>query len=518
MKIKNFVLVAVLLAFQVSLMAQPTVQKPFASIKGALDKIEASKKEPQLSDFGGNEKKFLKAKDKHAEQIADPSFWFERGEAFKNVEMYAGDNLGLGVSSASVGILRGNPKTKTTEGSVEIWNYEGYFLAFEEAKLKKWGLTEPMDGAFANMVESYNNSVEKDAKGKMKSKVQKSLVLARNYYRNEGIMFYFDKQFDKALKAYEQALYIFEMPIMAGSDTLGYNIGEQYYYAAAFAEAATDPEKSVIFYSKLIEYNKANPTRAYEPVKAYRFLANTYKTLEKRDLQEKTLLDGLVANGDDKDLMIDMTQYYLDSQNSEKALEFLKRALEKDPNNYVYIFVKGTLYDSFKQLEYNKMDLIRQEVSKADSLRRENKMTKDEFTKLRDAKTLEANALWVPADQNMDLAITDYNASLAIEPDYFNAKYNIGAVYYNKAAQIIKMAELIPTTDVKKYDEQMNISKELFEKARPFLEEASVIEPNNVSTLQTLSTIYAKLGMYDKVKELKARITEIENSNSGQIK
>lgn len=515
---KNLVLVAVLLAFQVSLFAQPGAQKPFAVVKGALDKIEALKKEPKLTDFDGNEKKFIKAKEKYDKQMSDAGFWFDRGEAYKAVETYAVENLGFGMPGNTIALMRGTPKTKTTEGTIETWNYEGYFLAFEEGKLKKWGLSENMDGAFANIIESYNNAVDKDPKGKMKPKVQKSLVSLRNHYRAQGIMYYFDKQYDKALKDYEQSTFIYEMPLMAGTDTIGYNIGEQYYYGAAFAEAANELEKSAIFYNKLIEYNQKNPTRAYEPVKAYRFLANTYKALENKEMQEKTLLQGLEANKDDKDLMVDITQFYLDNNNSEKALEFLKLALEKDPNNYVYIFVKGTLYDSFKQLEYNKMDKLREDVSKADSLRREGKMTKDEFSKLRDAKAAEANNLWAPADKNMDLAIADYTSSLAIEPEYFNAKYNIGAVYYNKAAQIIKMAELIPTTDVKKYDAEMNRAKELFEKARPFLEEASVIEPNNLSTLQTLSTIYAKLGMYDKVKELKARISEIEANSGNSIK
>jgi len=515
---RNLVYLFVIMFFaQVAMAQAPSPMKPYATLKSAVEKLESELKEPQQADFP-DEKKYQKAKAKYDKKVANPSTWFTLGETYKEIYMYAGANIGYGAPAQTTMFLKGTPKEKATLENKETWIYEDFKVHFEDGVVKKWEMNEEYPDAMKKAVAAYKKVFETDVKAAFQKKVIASLVELRNYTRVEGIMYYFDKQLDRAVKAYTCSSNLYSMEEMKAADTVGYNISEVYYYGAAFADANNDYENAVSFYSKNIEYCKVAPEKCTDFVKSYRYLANDYKQMGNAEMQEKTMMEAYASFPEDKDILVDLTQLYLDGGNSAKALEFLDKALEKDPNNHLYVFVKGTLFDGFKTKVYEQMDLLRKEVYIADTARQEGKLAKKDFTTLKETKMAEIEALWPNADLEMTKAKDMYKQALVIEPEYFNAKFNLGAILYNKGAQIIKMADLIPTSDMKSYDREMEEAKVIFEEALPFLEEAVVIEPENLAVLQTLSTVYAKLGKYDKVKELKTRVEEIEAKESSKIK
>jgi len=488
----------------------------YATLKSNLAKWQKTVTEPKKEDFS-NDKKFTKAKAKYDKKVANANTWFSLGKAYKDIFVYAGDNLSYNLPQNQVMLIKGTPKEKKVQENKEIWEYEAFRLYFTDGKVSKWENKEKRPEA-KEAIKAFKKATELDTKGSVKKKAIEQLIELRNFLKNEGVAFYFAKDYKTAIADYKCSSKIYELEAMAGSDTTNYNISEVYYYGAAFSDANKNIDQAIEFYQSNVDYcAKAPKAQQYEPVRSYRFLANDYKV--KGDLEKtgEVLLAAFKAFPEEKDILVDLTQYYLDAKQPKKALEFLDKALDKDPQNFLFVFVKGTLYDGFKAQVYKKMDDISAEIYKADTLRQEGKLSRTKFRDLKAEKLKASNALWPEADTQMDKAIAEYNNALKIKPDYSNASFNLGAVYYNKGAQITRLASFIPANDMKAYDAEMAKAKDFFLKAKPFLEEALKNDPYNVAVLQTLKTVYAKMGKYDKVKELKAKIEEAEAKKANNI-
>src|SRR5665811_423106 len=87
---------------------------------------------------------------------------------------------------------------------------------------------------------------------------------------------------------------------------------------------------------------------------------------------------------------------------------------DRDPTNTTYYFAQGTLYEKLKE---------------------------------------EGNA------------IKTYEAALKIDSEFFNANYNLGALYYNKGVLQIEIANSIPANENAKYQAELKKADIWFEKA-----------------------------------------------------
>ena len=106
-----------------------------------------------------------------------------------------------------------------------------------------------------------------------------------------------------------------------------------------------------------------------------------------------------------------------------------------------------------------------------------------------------------------DMGITDtaamaYEEAIKINPKFFEAYYNIGAIFVNKAAKLQKEANNLPLSKTKEYNTLNNEANVNLKKAIPWLEKALAISPNDKPTISGLKEAYARLKMKDKLKEL----------------
>ena len=69
-----------------------------------------------------------------------------------------------------------------------------------------------------------------------------------------------------------------------------------------------------------------------------------------------------------------------------------------------------------------------------------------------------------------DKAIATYDKCLSIDPEFFNALYNLGAIYYNKGVEQIEIAKDVPPSENAKYETEMKKADEWFEKSLPYME------------------------------------------------
>ncbi|MEN8123003.1 MAG: tetratricopeptide repeat protein, partial [Bacteroidota bacterium] len=172
------------------------------------------------------------------------------------------------------------------------------------------------------------------------------------------------------------------------------------------------------------------------------------------------------------ELLVDFINYYLVKGESEKALGKLEKGIKENPENQTYHYAMGTLYDT---------------------------MNKDTTGKYTAKEKIEYEGL----------AISAYKKAVELKGEYFDALFNLGVVYYNRAANIIKKAQNIPPKEQKRYNAEIEKANKNFKLALPYMKKAHEVNIRDRSALTTLSTIYLKLQMYDEQKEVKEMLDNL---------
>lgn len=231
-----------------------------------------------------------------------------------------------------------------------------------------------------------------------------------------------------------------------------------FFYSAIAAEKAENWKVAAERYSKLIEldYGKDENTKMMN----YRSLAVAQQQLGDTLKYVETLKKGADLFGGSSTLMMDMLiNYYLTSHQSDQALDYLDKAIEKNPANETYYFAKGTLHDELGELT---------------------------------------------------LAEPAYLKAIEIKADFYDAIYNLGVLYNNQAVEIFTKARDLPMSEQKKYEKMMEEGKVILKKALPYMEKTHEMQPDDINPVISLKGIYYTLGLYDKSNEMKAIIDAYE--------
>ena len=154
---------------------------------------------------------------------------------------------------------------------------------------------------------------------------------------------------------------------------------------------------------------------------------------------------------EDLSLQLELAQLYLETGQQEQLLESLLLAVEADPTNVTLYFLIGKTYDDRREFE---------------------------------------------------LAEEYYLKAAEVQPDFFEAYYNIGAIYVNQAAEVQALANDLPLNETAKYDEYTAQAVSSLEQAVPYLEKSLELKQDDVSTLNALKEAYARLKMNDKLQQL----------------
>lgn len=163
---------------------------------------------------------------------------------------------------------------------------------------------------------------------------------------------------------------------------------------------------------------------------------------------------GRVRFPDNLSLLLEQAQLYLEKGQSDQLIKSLKEAIAKKPDNPAnanFNFLIGKSYD---------------DMDKADS------------------------------------AEIYYEEAIKVNPKFFEAYYNIGAIYINKAAKIQKVANDLPLSKNKEFKVLEKEANDNLRKAIPWLVKARAIKPDDKPTFKGLKEAYARLKLNDKLKEL----------------
>jgi len=434
-----------------------------------------------IAQSGASVESLLKAKEKSDAEILDPkkniksATWEKRGDLFIEIAQFL--SIGLYPSMPMKGIvgaetILGKPMNIVPNGANEDWIYERITAHFVDGALDSWEETKPIDpDALDKAYEAYKKAEELDPKGKFRTKgsVKTSISSLRTLYLNKGVKYYGEQKFALAVVQLEKALDLNEYPKNA-ADT-SFNTGLITYYTGIMAQSAKDYATAEKYYTICID-------KKYQNDLAYHSLATLYREMAQPEKELAIVQKGYQLYPNSKDLLVDFINYYLTVGQSEAALEKLTKAVNDNPENPTFYYATGTLYDT---------------------------MEKDSTDKYTADKKKEFH----------NLAITNYKKAIELKADYFEPLYNLGALYYNEAAAILKEADKLPINKKAEFEAKQNEAKIKFKEALPYMEKANEVLPTDRSTLQTLLTIYHRLQIYDKKKATQEKLDNLPADSNG---
>ena len=198
----------------------------------------------------------------------------------------------------------------------------------------------------------------------------------------------------------------------------------------------------------------------YQVPNVFLFISNLYRTSGQEDLALQTLADARKAYPREQSLIIEELNIYLTNEEFDKAKENLALAAEQDPTNEILWFSLGSVLDNLG---------------------------------------------------NAEEAIEAYLKALEVKADYFDANYNLGALYFNQAVQGINEANDMwkPRMTKTESDAQKKLeddAKALFATAKPYLEAAHAVDADDVETMRSLRDVYARTGDDDKLLDMSAKL------------
>jgi tetratricopeptide (TPR) repeat protein len=164
-------------------------------------------------------------------------------------------------------------------------------------------------------------------------------------------------------------------------------------------------------------------------------------------------------------------------KNYEKALEYVKIGRTKYPTNQNFITQEADLLEKTNKLP--------EAIAGFENLIKTNPTTE---TYLVLGSLYEKN-------KQLDKAKEMYSNALAKNPESFEANYNMGAILFNPAVEIIKEVRNMGVADYNKKGKQMETqAKEILTQSLPYFEKASKIKPDDESIKRTLKEINSNIG------------------------
>lgn len=251
----------------------------------------------------------------------------------------------------------------------------------------------------------------------------------------------------KALLPYDDQKLLEQNNLTAGKLTFA-------MYSAAYAKKDTVLQEK--FLLDLVAMN-------YPDLAIYSILARLYLDQNKPYAAIKYINLGLDIKFDDPALIREKINYYISKNATDTLLTEINTVIDRDPDNpdnSQFYYIRGNLYEQTK---------------------------------------------------NPDAAMASYTKALELNPDNFDASYNLGALFLNQANDLYKT---IGVNGVTKASVDIKM-KDLYVKAKPYLEKALSNDdyPNSdkLTLSKNLKRIYDNLGETENSKRMVSLIELYQN-------
>lgn len=312
---------------------------------------------------------------------------------------------------------------------------------------------QPLDKA----LEAINKAEELDEDNSQILEIQQARLILSEAFFNEGAEAYNESRFEEATDYFYNSYKV--------SETFGSIDTATLYNAGLAAEIAGRYDEAYDMYEEVAEYD-------YDQPFLYSSLAGLSLRNENFEEAEVWVKKGRDKYPENLDLIFAEANVYLTSGNIPEARRVLELAIERDPENANLHYAFAVNYD-----QMSKDTLFSQEER----------------------------------DFAFDEAVKAYEKAIELKTDYFDAIYNLGALYFNEGIQLFVKADNIlregyTQENLKRSAELEEKSKKIWrEEAQPYLEEALALiddeDENYEVVLRSLRELYMRTGQKEKLEE-----------------
>lgn len=302
----------------------------------------------------------------------------------------------------------------------------------------------------------------------------KGLKALQGNLSNEGIYAIQDKFFDKSLMAFQTSIMTHDFLVENGGESamVDEKLMDEKYYAGLSAILLEDYSTAEPFFVTLYEAK-------YDDAAVYDGLYKIYDDKGEKEKAFEVLQEGRKAFPKENSLLFTEINYYLAEKKLDILTGKLEEAIDKEPDN---VSLYATLGQVYEQLYTS---------------------TKKEGNQ-------------AAADDYFIKAQKKYEEGLVKDPDAARLIYSLGAMIYNRGAQmsqqLVELDSDFSKEGQKKYAALKETVDAEFNKALPYFQKAEMSDPNDMNTLIALKEMYARNSEYEISGEFKARIEKIQNN------
>lgn len=387
----------------------------------------------------------------HDKRKTNPKTWLDRGIAFMNAAEVNTQFLRLGMPKEELVLFMKSPlsteQVESKEGPRELYKYSRIDVYLQDGAIVDWKETEFIHpDPLSVALTALQKAIQLDEKNRYEKQIQENLNRLNNLFLNKAILAYQEEDYNESFRLFSKSIELIEMPLMSHlpADTA------IYFNTGLVASFAKNHQEALKYYDKArsMDYGGGN---------LYVLIKDQYIALNDSVSAEKVLQDGFAKFPNDNAIVIELTNYYITAGKSKDALEYLRIAKDLEPSNASLYFAEGFLFEKLEEF---------------------------------------------------DKAIDSYQKAIDVNPEYFDALYNIGAAYYNKAVREFEKANEI--MENKAYIVARDAATETLAKAVPYMERAHEVNPDEKLVLETLKTLYYRLQMDDKLKVIEEKLEKIQ--------
>ena len=374
-------------------------------------------------------------------------------DQYINYEKAENKTESLDKAKLSIDAALENIKTKQAAGEVVKDNIVGkaqHYKALIYTELATTSKTtdKVILDASLNAIEQ---SVKLDPKGQYKLEDLNCIQRIYGTVYNAGIAAFNGKQYESALGLFEKSLLANDImnKVMQGTQIDTASV----LMAAYSAQNANKTDVAIKYYEEAVK-------KEFKDESVYTNLSNIYMAQNNGQRANEVIAVGKKLYPNSNNFLLNEINYLLKENRQKEAIGKMEDAAKLYPDNASLFVVLGNTYETFKTDEMN---------AKAEAA---------------------------------------YKRAIEVDPKYFDALYNLAAFYYNKAADIISVANQLGTSaaDTKKYDELKKKADDMFKIALPYFERCVAINPKDIGTLTAMKGIYATMGDIAKSSEYKKMI------------
>jgi tetratricopeptide (TPR) repeat protein len=335
--------------------------------------------------------------------------------------------------------------------------------------------------------QAYKKCIETDAKGKYKEDLKPYAMQISLAMFNAAITNMKEKKYNDAKEKLKKVTDMNPLDVKNPFSLQYYAmLGQAAYFDNDMALAKTT-------LSQMVEKNAEDPT-------AYLTLANIYNQEKNFDQALSTLQKGKSIN----EALISKINKSIDSVKATKGFNeknptyrFLKEGLDaciagkvRMRNEEFNIYIRQGSIDQ-------KMNELKQEVEK-DPNDVALRYLYGKVSEPKNKDNVEISAFKTSIEQ--------YKKVIELNSTYFDALYDLGAIYLREGKRLHDVAEEIFLKDKAKSEELEKSSKEHFNIALGYLEKANDLQPRNADLINALRSLYINNNQMEKAQLIKCRI------------